>query len=97
MGCGLNKFAYFVKNLSNEQKQWIKEMGFEELLFTQITNIDPAFGYWITSRFDPGKLELEIRDDYKVVIDEEMVGWVLGLRSGDNLAIPKKSERSIAL
>lgn len=97
MGCGVSQFANFVMKLSTEQQQWVSEMGFEDLLLTKINNIDPTFGYWITSRFDPITLELKIRDNYYVKIDEEMVGCVLGIRSGDHLLVPNKSEKSVAL
>lgn len=97
MGCGVRQFAKLVSNLTGKQKMWIADMGFEELLFMRITNIDPKFGYWITSRFDPISCELKIRENYKVKIDEKMVGCVLGLRYGRTQLHPDYSTKSIAL
>ncbi|XP_056684223.1 uncharacterized protein [Spinacia oleracea] len=97
MGCAVRQFATLLSNLTVKQKMWVVDMGFEELLFMRIGNIDARFGYGITCRFDPNTLELEIRDNYKVKIDEELVGLVLGLRSGHHLLFPSYSNKSTAL
>lgn len=76
---------------------WVVDMGLEELLFMRIRNIDPKFGYWITSKLDHETLELEIRPNYKVKIDEALVTKVLGLRSGCTLKYPSHSTKSTSL
>ncbi|XP_056682649.1 uncharacterized protein [Spinacia oleracea] len=97
MGCALSQFAILVEKLTGKQKMWIVDMGFEELLFTRINSSDPKFGYWITSRFDPKTLQLKVRDNYRVRIDEEMVNWVLGIPPEKALLHPSLSNKSTAL
>lgn len=95
MSCGVNQFAKLVAKLTTYQREWVVDMGFEELLHMRVINIEPKFGFWITSKFDPETLELKIRDNYKVKLDEEMVCWVLGLKSGEHLINPTRSEMCV--
>ncbi|HCZ46824.1 MAG TPA: hypothetical protein DHV20_08760 [Brochothrix thermosphacta] len=95
MGCGISQFAQMLAKLTEPQKKWVVEMGFEELLYIRVNHIDATFGYWIMSRFDPDNLELKIRDNYYVKIDEETISWVLGLNSGKHLLLPNNSSKLV--
>lgn len=66
-------------------------MGFGHLLRIRIINIDPSFAVWVTSRFDAKSRTLRVRDNVTVSIDDEMVGWVLGIPTSSCLFLPEES------
>lgn len=85
VNCDVARYTELIGKLSRDQREWVKDMGFRHLLKIKITNIDPSFGVWITTMFDAQDKTLTIRDNILVSIDDEMVGWVLGIPAGPSL------------
>lgn len=71
-----------VSNCCDIRKNWIEAAGFGSVLDLKITKVDRYFMTWLESKWDWKAQTLHIRDDYHIVIDEEMIGWITGLPMG---------------
>lgn len=86
--CSPERFCEMAAALSDQQKIWVNEMGFGDLICLSLRKIDRYLCLWLMRRFDPEHGRLFVRDDYHVDIDSNDVGWVLGI-PGPNKPVPK--------
>lgn len=80
-----HKVMELIVNLNSNQLEWVRQSVFVTILHLKINKtMDRFFLSWLSRRWNPNSCELKIRDDYIVKVDEEMIGWVLGLPFGDD-------------
>lgn len=68
MSCDVARYDKLIGKLSRDQRQWVKDMGFKHMLNIKIININPLFGVWVNSLFDPSSKTLKMRDNILVTI-----------------------------
>lgn len=72
-----------VDSMGPVKANWVMAGGFGSLLDLKITKIDRHFLTWLEGRWDWKKKTLRIRDDFEIVIDEDMIMWITGLPAGE--------------
>ena len=74
-----------LKGLTDNQKQDVKEMGFESLLDDNFNiNTTPTkLGYWVVQQFDPKTCTINMGDGRAILITAKMIKEMLGIPMGE--------------
>ena len=71
-----------ISQLSNEQKQALREIGFGDLIDYKILDVPTRLAYWLLDRFDEETCSLDVNGK-KIEITREVVRDVLGVPMGE--------------
>ncbi|KAK1356223.1 hypothetical protein POM88_049479 [Heracleum sosnowskyi] len=82
-----SKFSKAMENLSTDQKQWIKDIGFEDLLSFSFRHIPNEMARNVVWFYDPYHIWLNLTDKKVIRITEDEVHRVLGLPKGSRKVI----------
>ncbi|KAK1359873.1 hypothetical protein POM88_044347 [Heracleum sosnowskyi] len=82
-----SKFSKAMENLSTDQKQWIKDVGFEDLLSFSFRHIPNEMARNVVWFYDPYHNWLNLTDKKVIRITEDEVHRVLGLPKGSRKVI----------
>ncbi|KAK1391360.1 hypothetical protein POM88_010416 [Heracleum sosnowskyi] len=82
-----SKFSKAMENLSTDQKQWIKDAGFEDLLSFSFRHIPNEMARNVVWFYDPYHNWLNLTDKKVIRITEDEVHRVLGLPKGSRKVI----------
>ncbi|KAK1385154.1 hypothetical protein POM88_022889 [Heracleum sosnowskyi] len=82
-----SKFSKAMENLSTDQKQWIKDAGFEDLLSFSFRHIPNEMARNVVWFYDPYHNWLNLADKKVIRITEDEVHRVLGLPKGSRKVI----------
>ncbi|KAH6798602.1 hypothetical protein C2S51_035086 [Perilla frutescens var. frutescens] len=71
-----------ISQLTNAQKQAVRDMVFGSILNLDIKNVPPKLSYWVISNFDPKHSEIILGSDRRVHVCEDDVRLMFGFPRG---------------
>ncbi|VFQ62716.1 unnamed protein product [Cuscuta campestris] len=83
-----------LKNLSEEQKEDVREMGFGRLLQLDISHLPLQLGYWLVENFDTRNVSLKLPSKKEIHINETSIHSTIGFPMGGESVMKKNGEKS---
>ncbi|VFQ87214.1 unnamed protein product [Cuscuta campestris] len=83
-----------LKNLSEEQKEDVREMGFGSLLQLDITHLPLQLGYWLVENFDTRSVSLKLPSKKEIHIDETSIHSTIGFPMGGESVMKQNGDKS---
>ena len=79
--CAVNNLKDYIEGLSKEQRNVVREIGFEGILKFKLHSVPRKFGYWLVKNFDAENDEINTGDE-KIKITAEFIQKVLQIPNG---------------
>ncbi|XP_035831795.1 uncharacterized protein LOC118480913 [Helianthus annuus] len=79
--CAVNNLKDYIEGLSKEQRNVVKEIGFESILKFNLHSVPRKFGYWLVKNFDAENDEINTGDE-RIKITAEFIQKVLQIPNG---------------
>ncbi|KAK1401303.1 hypothetical protein POM88_000908 [Heracleum sosnowskyi] len=77
-------FTDTIENLSEQQRQWVKDTGFQSLLSFKIREYPVVLAGCLVSSFNHSSCTMKVKEDF-VIIHERDVEHALGFPMGTNI------------
>ncbi|KAJ0716263.1 putative Nucleotidyltransferase superfamily [Helianthus annuus] len=79
--CAVNNLKDYIEGLSKEQRNAVREIGFESILKFNLHSVPRKFGYWLVKNFDAENDEINTGDE-KIKITAEFIQKVFQIPNG---------------
>ncbi|XP_022007191.1 uncharacterized protein LOC110906354 [Helianthus annuus] len=79
--CAVNNLKDYIEGLSKEQRNVVREIGFESILKFNLDSVPRKFGYWLVKNFDAENDEINTGDE-KIKITAEFIQKVFQIPNG---------------
>ncbi|KAJ0468125.1 putative Ulp1 protease family catalytic domain, papain-like cysteine peptidase superfamily [Helianthus annuus] len=86
--CAVNNLKDYIEGLSKEQRNVVREIGFESILKFKLHSVPRKFGYWLVKNFDAENDEINIGDE-KIKITAEFIQKVFQIPNGKTEIVEK--------
>ncbi|XP_021758867.1 uncharacterized protein LOC110723800 isoform X2 [Chenopodium quinoa] len=89
ISCNVERFGKICQSFDDRRKRWVREMGFEGLLYLVDKDLSKDLCYWLMTQINPIKELFRASDGRKYRLSKDQVSWILGIPKGDKV-VPRR-------